>query len=440
MKKRLLLASLPALLILSACNGGAQKKEDNNIFLEDSLAHDEIFDNRNFEDRELMPRRADPVVHPDSDVSIGIQCFEDGGNVNLRFVAAVSFAEGQLTPTDAVWTRSVYSPDGVKYSTKFDAGEYACTTAYKKISNGGSAYSISDFNTDHKTSYTHFVVYTLRNIPKATYSSYYVSAYLTLSPNSEGGIAETRTKAIAVRVDGLEKYTYDPFAGEYFMVGSWSASPIPATTIREDGNKASFEGLALNPGDTFVIKEFYNTKLEVHNSSVIYGNVSNYELNDDDANDKIGVNYKGTYNFFLKYDGVSNQLYTTASNVVTNGPLYVDVNVSWWGNDSAWTSVYAYSGNLGDNTGKWFALSGTFWGNTFRSSTSENFFTATTYAAGYNKLAVCRLKNGTNLPEDKTIWDTSIIHNYYTVSLITNGLEDCAYLYNNVEISMGSRS
>lgn len=351
MKKRLLLASLPALLILSACNGGAQKKEDNNIFLEDSLAHDEIFDNRNFEDRELMPRRADPVVHPDSDVSIGIQCFEDGGNVNLRFVAAVSFAEGQLTPTDAVWTRSVYSPDGVKYSTKFDAGEYACTTAYKKISNGGSAYSISDFNTDHKTSYTHFVVYTLRNIPKATYSSYYVSAYLTLSPNSEGGIAETKTKAIAVRVDGSEKYTYDPFVGEYFMVGSWSASPIPATTVREGGNKASFEEKNLSAGDSFVIKEFYNTKLEVHGYSTKCGDVSDYYLNDSSNN--FVAKYNGLYNFYLKYvedsPGVGhNEVYTKAK--VYSRKYYVDLSsVTWWTSESAKAELYVYKDAQGGN-------------------------------------------------------------------------------------------
>lgn len=440
MKKRFLLAVLPALLVLSACQAGPKSK-NNNIFLEDTLAHDEIFGAEKLEDRALMPRKLgdDPVVHPDNDPSIGIQSKVENGKISFRFVAAVTFSESNITPTNAVWTRTVSSPDGLTFPK--DTGTVACTTAYTKLSNGGSAYLISDYNQaqDPDTSYTHFVVYTLRNIPLETYSDYYVCAYLTLS--GEGGV-NLRTKAVAISVDQSKKYTHDPILGVSFITGTFSGNPdvINATSIRtseEDQNKASFEGLTISKDDTFVINEFYNTKLYVKNVSNFTGEnngSSNYFTND---NNKMKATYAGKFDLFLNK---SDQIYTSASKVVTNGYLYVDVNVSWWGDASAWTAVYAYKGNKEDNTGKWYSLASQNWGNQFRTHTDDAFFTSEMYAAGFTDVAVCRLKTGVNLPNDKTQWDSSITHNVYSVSLKTNGLEDCVYLYNNVEISMGSRS
>ena len=54
MKKQLLLGFLPALLVLSACNGGGQVKEKYDDLLEDTLAHEEIFDQQ---EQGLAPRR-----------------------------------------------------------------------------------------------------------------------------------------------------------------------------------------------------------------------------------------------------------------------------------------------------------------------------------------------------------------------------------------------
>ena len=184
MKKKILLAVLPALLVLSACQAGPKAK-DNNLFLEDTLAHDEIFGNVALEARSLQPRRLgeDPVEHPDADnFAIGVQSqVENTGYISFRFVAAVRFASSELDPTQAVWSRKVSYTNG---NAKKVFGTFPSTTAYTKISNGGSAYTIDDYNSAHELTgdnqFTHFVVYTLRNVPVDS-NDYYVSTYLTLS-------------------------------------------------------------------------------------------------------------------------------------------------------------------------------------------------------------------------------------------------------------------
>ena len=433
MKKKFLLAVLPTLLVLSACQA-APKSEDKNIFLEDTLAHEELFNENGFGDLKKDIRKLDPIEHPDvAEPAIGVQYKVDGNNVSFRFVAAVSITSAQLEPTVAKWTRTVSKPDGTDYVK--NTAQFECQTVYTSLSADGDPYTITQFNIDHSTSYTHFVVYTLRNIPAATYGDYYVSAYLTLS---EG--ATLVSKAVAINVERTQSFTYDPEMGVSFLrgtIGGVANKVVKATTIRTNANedKATFKDLSLSANDSFVICELYQTKLYVKNTANFTGDnngSSNYFTNDSN---KMKVTYAGKYDLYLNK---SDQIYTSASNVCTNGYLYVDVDVSWWGNDSAWTAVYAYKGSRDDNTGKWYTLASQNWGNKFSTHSDDAFFTSEMYEAGYTTIAVCRLKTGTNIPTDKTQWDSSITHNIYTVSIKTNGIEDCVYLRNNVDISMGS--
>ena len=397
MKKKYLIAILPALLVLSSCQAAPKAevlKEDN--FIEDTEAHDEIFGSQSF-GHKVAPYHlgSDPVEHPDNDPAIGVQTKIEGENISFRFVAAVTFTNENIGPTHATWKRTVSKPDG---QVHMDTNTIECTKAYTKLGTDGDPYTIDQFNAAQEpaTSYTHFVVYTLRGINLATYGDYYISAYLTLTD----GVEQT-SKAIVTTVDtSIYQAAYIHNLGDYSVAGTFNGTPnvIPATSIRgnaEAKDKATFEGLSIKKDDTLVINEFYDTKMYVKNVANFTGDDNHSGYYFADESNEMKANFDGTYNLFLTKD---DQIYTTASNVVSNGPLYVDVNVSWWGNDSAWTSVYAYSGELGDNTGKWFALTGTFWGNVFRTSTEDNFFTAANYAAGYTHIAVCRLKNGTNLP------------------------------------------
>ena len=397
-------------MALSACNGrGLNEGENKNIFLEDTLAHDEIFNIRESGNRELMPRRADPVVHPDSDASIGVQSFEEGGNVHFRFVAAVTFTEENIAPTVAEWRRTVSSPDGTSYPK--DTDDIPCTTAYKKISNGGSAYSIDDFNEDNGTSYTHFVVYTLRNIPLATYGSYYVSAYLHLS--GTGGVNQI-TKAIAIRVDQEEKYTYVNDVGKYFLTGSFTSTPIMPTAVRPGGentNIAEFDtGYDLDVNDTAVINEFYDTKLFVHGYSQRTGSETPYYFSNN--NDQLKAKYKGNYKFFLTG---SNGVASWGQNVVK--PLYVYTkDFSWWGAEGRFTGIWAFNNTT--SVSDWFEVEES--GNYLVTKVNID---PTIYAG----IDVVEMKSSATYADKSTWWsnknnqtsDTGIPH---------NNLNDCAYI------------
>ena len=343
MKKRLFLGILPALLTLSACSGGAaQPKEEKNLFLEDTLAHDEIFGGAELEERALAPKRLlaqdftrklddpDPVTHPDADdFSIGVQSLsESTGYISFRFVAAVHFEDSQVGPTQAVWTRTVsYTTGAVKKAE----GTFSSQKAYQKLSTSSGAYSISDYNTAHGTNYTRFVVYTLRNVP-VDENDYYVSAYLTLSTKEgQSGGKDLTSRAVAVNASETAKFAYDlgNSGGAFFIEGTINSlhTIIPASRVRENGNKADFEDINLNVGDKFEIKEFYNLELEVHGPTAFRGDVSAFDLKSDGG--KIGVNYKGQYSFYLKYEDDQNKLYTKARYLKRH--YFVDItNCDWF--------------------------------------------------------------------------------------------------------------
>ena len=413
MKKRFLLAVLPALLVLSACQAGPKSK-NNDIFLEDTLAHDEIFGAEKLENRALMPRKLgdDPVIHPDNDPSIGVQSKVEDGKVSFRFVAAVTFSESNLAPTNAVWTRTVSDPDGQTYPK--DTGSFECTTAYTKLSNGGSPYSIDDFNNAQTpiTSYTHFVVYTLRNIPLSTYGDNYVCAYLNLS--GEGGLNQ-RTKAVVISVDQSIKYTHDAALGVSFITGTFGGNPgvINATSIRtseSDQNKATFEDLRLSKGDSFVINEFYLTKLYVKSVPQFSGDSSYFFAND---NGKMKANFAGKYNLYLNK---SDEIHTTGSELVR--PIYVDTSsVSWWGENRV-AALWAFGGS---ESSQWIGLS--------RIGTSNMFVTADPIdPSEFKNFLVVDMIAGETEPS----WDDGKVNNQTVNSsnIPTTGKTDCIKIAN----------
>ena len=349
MKSKNLLFLLPALLVLSSCQAVPQAnnlKED--ILIEDTLAHDEIFGN-DFIGRKIAPNKLgdDPVSHPDSDAAIGVQTkVDDKGTVStaddlisFRFVAPVKFEEGQLAPTTAVWTRTVSKPDGSEYP--MDTATYECTEAYTQLEEGAGVYTIAQFNEAQEpdTDYTHFVVYTLRNIPLETYGDYFVSAYLTLS--GEGGVNQVSKAVVSTVNPATYQAAYVAADGHYYLDGTFNGTPgiIPATSVRADGNKANFNNLDLVAGDTFVIKEFYNSKLYVHS----FAEMATYDGNDKIAscfeadgsgNVKVKESKGGSYDLYFNS---SNRLYTAenAPYGVHNG-YYIKGSMNSWAQDAAY--------------------------------------------------------------------------------------------------------
>ena len=102
MKKRLLLLALPALMALSGCAGVSASPKANNLMVEDTLAHEEIFGEA-VEAGEFGLRKAAPfkLATLTSDfVKMAYQIkFDDKGDgdasndvISIRFIAAVKDA------------------------------------------------------------------------------------------------------------------------------------------------------------------------------------------------------------------------------------------------------------------------------------------------------------------------------------------------------------
>ncbi len=368
MKKQLLLAVLPALLVLSACNGGGQVKEKYDDLLEDTLAHEEIFDQQ---EQGLAPRRLlgpnvgglrfeDPTPQTEKEEVgtpyIGVQSIVSGNTVSFRFVAAVQFTNAnQRELATATWTRTVSKADGTAYPKDTTAPTPACTTAYKKLSNGGSALTIEAFNAAHNNStYTHFVVYTLRNINLDTYagSDYYVSAYLSI-----GGLGGDPlvSKAIAIRFDRAEKYTYVAADGLYYLEGSFSgvSKKFDPSAIRTTNNLAEFEYIDFSENDTFVIKEFHNSKFYFHGAqeSLVYdGNqkiTSCFEAGENNFI-KVKSSMGGSYGLYLSRN--SSRLYTEgdAPYNVGSGFYVRGDSASGWNNPSDTYQFIKTRSNVGE--------------------------------------------------------------------------------------------
>ena len=462
MKKKFLLAIIPALLAMSSCTYmQSATAVKGNDFLEDCLAHDELFGNAELQvaepetQREKQPLRAsNPGFDPEESFqhpSIGVQTFYDDVNnkVSFRFVAVVHFDNAEaLGASSAVWTRCVSKTDCSSYPLNDTTPAPEVTKAYTSLNNNGSIYSITDYNNDHRNEYdqpagyTHFVVYTLRDIDLSKYagSDYYVSAYVTMS-----GAFESSSKAIAIRFDRLKKYSYVQNVGTGYIEGTFSGTPaiIEKTAVNNDSNAASFLNHKISKDDTFVIKAFDGTKLKIRNALNFTGDGNNSGDFFADDNGEIKATYTGTYSLYLNS---SHQIYTSATKVVNDAKLYVDVDVYWW--HGAWTAVYAYTGDLDDDNGQWFELNTPNSGDDFTTSTKNNFYTEDVlYTSGYDKVAVCRINNDVafaSLPAShKNNGWNNIVYNVTSADIKSNTYEDCVYVYlseGNLGSSMGSRN
>ena len=310
MKKRFLLAVLPALLVLSSC-GLQPKVEAEPQFEEDTLAHDDLFREA---DGALLYKgninKADPIdytldPYPGNRPSIGIQTYEEGNTISIRFVAAIKVT-GNLSQATAVWTRAMYRPDGSIYK---DFAQMPCQKVYTTINNHGDEQSISSFNGQYGTKYDYFVVYTLRGINKASFADYYLNAYLTLGDGSQSKVLATK-----VNYDYYALYAFEP-SQRYFLRGQINGEQQDiaqdATTQGDNpqNNYASFS-TGLTDCDEFVIvaNDVTNKRFKIYDASCLTGDVSNFAFSN--VNGKFKVNL--TENFVL-YLNKAGELWTSVS-------------------------------------------------------------------------------------------------------------------------------
>ena len=164
MKTKFLLGVIPALMALTSCAGVAPKAE-KNLFQEDTLAHEEIFGDARIEMQGYREPRKSPELSPEP--MYGVQYQITASYIHMRLIAAVSLPDLSV---GVQWTRTMYKghvgggQDGHVFKSE---GNFDSTKAYTSLANGTEdPLTIAAFNAEYKTSYDHFVVYTMLNIPK----------------------------------------------------------------------------------------------------------------------------------------------------------------------------------------------------------------------------------------------------------------------------------
>ena len=220
---------------------------------------------------------------------LGYQYKIDGGNISVRYVAAIS-----STNVEAVWTRTIYTNTGAVYK---EAEERVSTKYYEAVINpnkDNNTEKAEDIVVDDDNPYVGFVVYTLLNVPLATYKDYHLSVSLTLT---DINFRDNKTTSKVGNVY-FGRYTDVKMVGT-FNSGNYAFDKGITTDGRVDGNRYQKANVTLNAGDEFVFRDYDAAK--------------DYGYDDLDAGDKplfeegsvensLRVLVSGTYAFYLNWE------------------------------------------------------------------------------------------------------------------------------------------
>lgn len=263
MKRKLFTSLFPVLMALTACGGAGPKNPGPELFKEDTLAHEEIFGDINSGLSRKVTRNLDPLDPATAEPLIGIQAYtETEGYVSLRFVAAVHIEDGNLGSTTAVWNRAMFTDEGDVFKV---AENMPSTKAYTSIKDNGADLTADAFDALHGDTgyYTHFVVYSMLNIP-FTYNDtdireYYLTATLTLS-------GATYTYTAATNVNRTKQVSFKPaIAGEYSLRGK--INNVDGVTQSHDNNYGD------NPLPQGKVARFTTTLKSADTFYVVYNHV-----------------------------------------------------------------------------------------------------------------------------------------------------------------------
>ena len=401
MKKKLFFSILTACFLLVSCNSRPVADRNNEPqFEEDTYAHDELFDNVKMLDNYGGDSSDDPAI--------GIQATPVvNDKISIRFIGAIRVEEGKLGDTTAVWERGMFAyPSGTAikaYANK------PSQKAYTVINAGiEDPYTIGDYNTDHGTSYTHFVTYILKDIPYTTYANAVLNVTLTTNISGEED-AERKSKSIVTSIDGSVKFSFNGYDEGYIgikkVAGGFEEfqvmSAYPSDTYggaafeANIGNNESFiiiyktssvfrvfgynnvdlaEGSYERDGDSqFVIPESTKTLVfmrgeDVEHTVMVLRNYNNNgPVFDDPTNPKIVV--------FGKYPQTYVKDSTTIAALNAKQPSEANSDTGWYTyNGSEYENLNAAPRNLGNNVpvfsdggsivngaSYWFKVEPVFW-------------------------------------------------------------------------------
>ena len=338
MKKKVLLTIIPALMVLTGCNplsSYAAAGAKVNQFAEDTLAHEEVFGNGELGLRKAEPFRLDPINSAAPAIAVQTRS-EKAGFISIRFVAAVKLKEADMANTSVVWTRTMYLADGTVKSGK-EADEFESNKAYTKINDGGAELDISDFDTAQgNPGYTHFVVYTMRNIPDEA-SNYYLGVSLAVDDTVDNSF-DAQSKMVVTTVNQNKQVSFPVNQEGYFLQGTIGgvAGSVLASVSPSGDDVARFSS-ALSANDAFYIcynhtdATLANCKFRVYDSSCIADENNPYFVDNGESSKMIkattghnyAFNFTGSYELDDIESGYTVQ-YTNNSEELVTVPLVYD--------------------------------------------------------------------------------------------------------------------
>ena len=242
MKKRLLLGLLPAILALSSCAGTATNNEvkEEGFFQEDTLIRDDLFAKSESVFLDKGTKKL-PLID-ETGPKIGVQksieyTYRANQCVAFRFVAAVKLTD--LAEASVQWDRAVYTNEGAVHNPII--GTLNVEKAYETIVDGDASISASSLG-----DYTHFVTYTLRNVP-VTNQDYVVTASLTVN-----GVSND--KVVASSIDLTRQVSFPKDTTGYFLSGTFNGKPgvvLNQDRLKGNNDKAAF-AKHVHEGDSFL--------------------------------------------------------------------------------------------------------------------------------------------------------------------------------------------
>ena len=335
MKKSVLLAFLPVVLILSSCS--SVSKTNNNYFIEDTTAHEEIFGA--ISSNQLQEIKLNPYKSLEEGVSlyqpkIGFQRkTNNDGTFSVRFVAAM-----QSATDSAYWTRSVHNLSGVVEKEKTTT---EVTTVYSIVNGGDMPAIATDVQADDGTyPYDCYAVYCMINIP-ASYSDYYIDAFISVNNGSDS----VNSKVGSINVANGDKFNTYSLGNNNRCLAFVNGKAVESGDLGD--NNVAVYSASLKAND--VIQVYYVNQDTLSYS--LYGNqsfgreVSHFSL---ENGDKITVNVPGVYDIFLnKQDKLyfNKQIYLEGKSGWANNQGYAEAKIGdWYSGASAMNYVTTVDG------------------------------------------------------------------------------------------------
>lgn len=267
--KKFIIPALLASFMLVGCNVQLAERPAPALEAEETTESEDLL----FENAKLIN---DFDVTDSSKPSIGIQrAGEQTSHFAIRFIAAIKVVDmdgdndvdgDDLNATSAVWFRDVYS----NYQT--DKGTSAIYTsdsqlrpshkAYNAFNNGGTPYTIDQFNEDHGTSYTHFVTYVLKNINYGSVYHYLMTTYLTVNGSTYSDMAVNN---IGGDINFSCPHDFSGFMG----IVKETDGKIRTLDAKEETNNSASFGTLLKVGESIGV--FYRNVNETKNICCLYG-------------------------------------------------------------------------------------------------------------------------------------------------------------------------